>query len=58
MASIDCNSTLLWIWKSGNGGVVAAYLQADLKHEIYVIDKNEEGDIEYWLLHTAFIIWF
>ena len=22
-------------------------------HEIYVTDVNEEGDIEYWLLHKA-----
>jgi hypothetical protein len=32
---------------------VAAYLQAELKHTVYVTDLNENGKIEYWILHKA-----
>lgn len=31
--------------------VLAAYLQATLKHEIYVSDINEDCETEYWMLH-------
>ena len=40
-------------WDIRQWDVVAAYLQATLKHEIYVTDINEQGNIEYWLLHKA-----
>ena len=33
--------------------VKAAYLQADLKHDIYVKDLKENGSTEYWKLHKA-----
>ena len=40
-------------WDIRQWDVVAAYLQADLKHQIYVSDINEKGEVEYWLLHKA-----
>jgi len=40
-------------WDIRQWDVVAAYLQATLKHKIYVTDINEKGNIEYWLLHKA-----
>jgi len=40
-------------WDILQWDVVAAYLQATLKHEIYITDINEEGNTEYWLLHKA-----
>ena len=46
MASIDRDDTLLGLGIQ-QWDVVAAYIQAELKHEIYLIGKNEEGDIEY-----------
>ena len=33
--------------------VKATYLQANLKHEIYVKDLTESGETEYWKLHKA-----
>ena len=33
--------------------VVAAYLQAELHHDIYVSDVNEEEVTEYWKLNKA-----
>jgi len=33
--------------------VVAAYLQALLHHDIYISNINENGETEYWKLHTA-----
>ena len=40
-------------WKIQQWDVVAAYLQADLRHEVYVEDTTEEGEKEYWKLHKA-----
>ena len=40
-------------WKVRQWDVKAAYLQAPLKHEIYVQDINENGETEYWKLHKA-----
>ena len=40
-------------WDIRQWDVVAAYLQATLKHDIYVTDINEDGETEYWLLHKA-----
>jgi hypothetical protein len=39
-------------WKVRQWDVVAAYLQAKLRHDIYV-DINENGETEYWKLHKA-----
>ena len=33
--------------------VVAAYLQALLKHDVYITDINEDGETEYWKLDKA-----
>ena len=38
----------IWQWN-----VVAVYLQALLKHDIYITDINEKGETEYWKLHKA-----
>jgi transposase InsO family protein len=40
-------------WEIQQWDVVAAYLQANLKHNIYVKDINEKGETEYWKLHKA-----
>lgn len=40
-------------WEIRQWDVVAAYLQANLHHDIYISDTNEEGEIEYWKLHKA-----
>ena len=40
-------------WTVLQWDVKAAYLQADLKHEIYVKDLTESGETEYWKLHKA-----
>jgi hypothetical protein len=40
-------------WKIPQSDVVAAYLQAKLEHTVYITDLNEEGKIEYWILHKA-----
>lgn len=40
-------------WEIRQWDVVAAYLQAALKHDIYISDVNEDGETEYWLLHKA-----
>jgi hypothetical protein len=40
-------------WKIRQWDVVAAYLQAKLEHTVYITDLNEEGKIEYWILHKA-----
>ena len=40
-------------WEVLQWDVKAAYLQADLKHEIYVKDLTETGETEYWKLHKA-----
>ena len=40
-------------WTVKQWDVKAAYLQADLKHEIYVKDLTESGETEYWKLHKA-----
>ena len=40
-------------WTVTQWDVKAAYLQADLKHEIYVKDLTETGETEYWKLHKA-----
>ena len=34
-------------WKIRQWEVVAAYLQAPLRHEIYVVDINEQGETKY-----------
>jgi hypothetical protein len=41
-------------WKIRQWDVVAAYLQATLKHDnIYITDINEVGEIEHWKLNKA-----
>jgi len=40
-------------WAIRQWDVVAAYLQALLKHDIYITDINEDGETEYWKLHKA-----
>ena len=40
-------------WTVMQWDVKAAYLQADLDHEIYVKDLTESGETEYWKLHKA-----
>jgi len=38
----------IWQWD-----VVAAYLQALLKYDIYITDINEKEETTYWKLHKA-----
>ena len=40
-------------WMVMQWDVKAAYLQANLRHEIYVKDLTESGETEYWKLHKA-----
>ena len=40
-------------WAIRQWDVVAAYLQALLKHDIYITDINEDGETEYWKVHKA-----
>ena len=40
-------------WSVAQWDVIAAYLQADLQHEIYVKDLTETGQLEYWKLHKV-----
>ena len=40
-------------WKIRQWDVIAAYLQADLHHDVYVSDITETGEIEYWKLNKA-----
>jgi len=40
-------------WKIRQWDVVAAYLQAELHHDVYVSDVNEDGEIDYWKLNKA-----
>ncbi|MBC8079188.1 MAG: DDE-type integrase/transposase/recombinase, partial [Gorillibacterium sp.] len=40
-------------WRFRQWDVVGAYLQADLRHNIYVTDIDEHGNIEFWKLHKA-----
>jgi len=40
-------------WAIRQWDIVAAYLQALLKHDIYIMDINEDGETEYWKLHKA-----
>jgi len=40
-------------WAIRQWDVVAAYLQALLKHDIYITDVNEQGETEYWKLDKA-----
>ena len=40
-------------WTVMQWDVKAAYLQANLEHEIYVKDLTETGETEYWKLHKA-----
>jgi hypothetical protein len=40
-------------WKVRQWDIVAAYLQAELKHTVYITDLNENGEIEDWVLHKA-----
>jgi len=40
-------------WAIRQWDVVAAYLQALLKYDIYITDINEEGETESWKLHKA-----
>lgn len=44
---------LYYGWDVRQWDVVAEYLQALLRHDIYISDINEEGEIEYWLLQKA-----
>lgn len=40
-------------WEIRQCDVIAAYLQAELHHDVYISDVNEEGEIEYWKLNKA-----
>ena len=40
-------------WAIRQWDVVVAYLQALLKHDIYITDINEDGETEYWKLYKA-----
>ena len=40
-------------WAVRQWDVVAAYLQALLKHDVYITDVNERGETEYWKLDKA-----
>jgi len=40
-------------WAIRQWDVVAAYLQALLKHDIYITDINEDGETEYWKLYKT-----
>ena len=40
-------------WEARQWDVKAAYLNAPLKHDVYVQDINESGTTEFWKLHKA-----
>ena len=40
-------------WEIRQWDVIAAYLQAQLHHDVYISDINEEGEVEYWKLNKA-----
>ena len=40
-------------WDIRQWDVIAAYLQAELHHDVYVSDIDEDGNIEYWKLNKA-----
>lgn len=40
-------------WEVQQWDFVAAYLQAELKHTVYIKDKDENGKDEYWRLYKA-----
>jgi len=40
-------------WTIRQWDVVAAYLQALLRHDVYITDINEDGETEYWKLDKA-----
>ena len=40
-------------WEVRQWDVIAAYLQAQLHHDVYISDINEEGEVEYWKLNKA-----
>ena len=40
-------------WAIRQWDLVAAYLQALLKHNIYISDINEDEETEYWKLYKA-----
>ena len=40
-------------WEARQWDVKAAYLNAPLKHDVYVQNINESGTTEYWKLHKA-----
>ena len=40
-------------WAIRQWDVVVAYLQALLKHDVYVTDINEDGEVEYWKFDKA-----
>lgn len=40
-------------WAIRQWDVVAAYLQANLHHDVYISDVNENGEMEYWRLNKA-----
>ena len=40
-------------WAIMQWDIITAYLQANLRHNIYVCDINENGETEYWELHKA-----
>jgi len=40
-------------WAVRQWDVIAAYLQALLKHDVYITDINEAGETEFWKLDKA-----
>ena len=43
-------------WEVKQWDVVAAYLPAQLHHDVYISDTNEEGETEYWKLNKALYV--
>ena len=40
-------------WDILQWDVIAAYLQAELHHDVYVSDVNEDGELQYWKLNKT-----
>ena len=44
---------LYYRWEICQWDVVAAYLQADLQHPVYIADTTKAGETKYWKPHKA-----
>ena len=40
-------------WEIRQWDVIAAYLQAQLHHDVYISDVHAEGEVECWKLNKA-----